>query len=101
VTPEKDGDLRSRLDMRPATRHLRGWVLAASVVTASVGVTHVRAAEPDLQRPLARVIDEYVREGLRSNLALRAQTLEVERSAAALDQARARYFPEAALAARV
>ena len=30
-------------------------------------------------RPLAAVIDAYVQEGLRSNLALRAQTLEVER----------------------
>ncbi len=59
-----------------------------------------RAAELESSRPLAKVIDEYVREGLKSNLALRAQTLEVERSAAALDGARARYFPEAAFAAR-
>jgi outer membrane protein len=51
-------------------------------------------------RPLAAVIDEYVQEGLKSNLSLRAQTLEVERGAAALDEARARWFPEAALAAR-
>jgi outer membrane protein TolC len=60
----------------------------------------LRAAELEPQRPLAKVIDEYVREGLRSNLALRAQTLEVERSAAALDAAMARWFPEASLAAR-
>ena len=51
-------------------------------------------------RPLAAVIDEYVREGLKSNLSLRAQSLEVERAEAALDAARARYFPEAAFAAR-
>ncbi|HUQ10193.1 MAG TPA: TolC family protein [Steroidobacteraceae bacterium] len=51
-------------------------------------------------RPLATVIDEYVREGLQSNLSLHSQTLEVERSAAALDAARARYFPELGLAAR-
>ena len=51
-------------------------------------------------RPLAEVIDQYVREGLQSNLSLQAQTLEVERSAAALDAARARYFPEVAFAAR-
>ena len=49
---------------------------------------------------MAAVIDEYVRQGLQSNLSLRAQSLEVERSAAELDEARARYFPEAALAAR-
>ena len=51
-------------------------------------------------RPLGAVIDEYVREGLQSNLALRAQSLEVERAEAALDGARARYFPEAGFAAR-
>jgi outer membrane protein len=51
-------------------------------------------------RPLAAVIDAYVREGLKSNLGLRAQSLEVERSSAALDEARARYFPELAFAAR-
>jgi outer membrane protein len=51
-------------------------------------------------RPLAAVIDEYVREGLASNLGLRAQTLEVERATAALDEARARYFPDLSLAAR-
>jgi outer membrane protein len=51
-------------------------------------------------RPLGAVIDDYVRAGLESNLELRAQTLEVERSAAALDAARARYFPAAALEAR-
>ncbi len=54
----------------------------------------------DAGRPLAAVIDDYVREGLRSNLALRAQSLEVERAQAALDGARARYFPEAGFAAR-
>jgi outer membrane protein len=41
-----------------------------------------------------------VREGLASNLSLQAQSLEVERSEAALDEARARYFPEAGFAAR-
>jgi outer membrane protein TolC len=56
------------------------------------------AAEPG--RPLAAVIDGYVREGLTSNLGLRAQSLEVERAAAALDAARAKYFPEAGFAAR-
>jgi outer membrane protein len=56
------------------------------------------AVEP--ARPLAAVIDGYVSEGLKSNLGLRAQSLEVERSEAALDGARARYFPELAFAAR-
>jgi outer membrane protein TolC len=54
----------------------------------------------DAGRPLAAVIDAYVREGLKSNLALHAQSLELERSAAALDEARARYFPELGFDAR-
>ena len=85
--------------MRPVTRHLRAAVVLTGLLVALVAPS-LRAAELEAQRPLAKVIDEYVREGLRSNLALRAQTLEVERSAAALDAARARWFPEASLAAR-
>lgn len=51
-------------------------------------------------RSLADVVDEYVREGLRSNLALRSQGFDVERAIAALDGARAGYFPSVSLAAR-
>ena len=46
------------------------------------------------------VAERYVAEGLRSNLALRSETLEVERAAAAVAEARARYFPELAFQAR-
>jgi outer membrane protein len=84
--------------MRPANRHLRVLVLSTAMAVSLAAP--VSGADLEAQRPLAKVIDEYVREGLRSNLGLRAQTLEVERSAAALDAARARWIPEAALAAR-
>ncbi|HTU64502.1 MAG TPA: TolC family protein [Steroidobacteraceae bacterium] len=84
--------------MRPATRHLRASFFVACWVGAAAPAPAQQVAEPG--RPLAAVIDEYVREGLKSNLSLRAQSLEVERSAAALDAARARYFPEAGFAAR-
>lgn len=67
-------------------------------LVATLGAGRAVANEPT--RPVAAVIDEYVREGLASNLALRSATLEVERSQAALDAARARFFPEAALVAR-
>jgi outer membrane protein TolC len=53
-----------------------------------------------LGRPLGEVVDAYVRTGLAANLGLRAATLEVERSQAALDAARGRFFPEAAFEAR-
>jgi outer membrane protein TolC len=61
---------------------------------------HAQGVAPQAGRPVAAVIDEYVRQGLESNLGLRAQSLEVERSAAALAEARSRYFPELALDAR-
>jgi outer membrane protein TolC len=41
-----------------------------------------------------------VAEGLRSNLALQSQHLEVEKAAGALAEARARFFPELSFEAR-
>jgi outer membrane protein TolC len=67
---------------------------------ALVSPTHAQDPPIEGARPLAAVIDDYVREGLQSNLSLRAQSLEVERSLAALDEARARYFPEVGFEAR-
>lgn len=46
------------------------------------------------------ILERYVREGLRSNLALRAETIEVEKAAAALAEARARFRPQVTLEAR-
>lgn len=93
--------------MRPANRHLRVLALPAlALLWSSAALAQLVPVQPDSEsamadsRPLAQIVDEYVREGLRSNLSLQSQTLEVERSAAALDQARARYFPELGLAAR-
>jgi len=51
-------------------------------------------------RPVAEVIDEYVRQALQSNLTLQSQSFDVERNIAALDGARARYLPTIALEAR-
>lgn len=51
-------------------------------------------------RPLQSIIDGYVQSGLASNLALANQEIEVDKSRAALAAARARFFPELALAAR-
>lgn len=74
--------------------------LPAPILTVIVGsmllLTSVAIAD---ERPVAQIIDGYVREGLKSNLMLRDVSLEVERSQAALDGARARFFPELALAA--
>jgi outer membrane protein len=86
--------------MRPATEHLRRFVLPALLLLAAIGPEARAQLADESAQPLAAVIDGYVREGLKSNLGLRAQSLEVERSEAALDEARARYFPEVGFAAR-
>ena len=88
-----------RIDTRPATTQLRTFLgILAVACLAFAGGAHAQEDVPG--RPLAAVIEEYVREGLASNLSLRAQSLEVERAEAALDAARARYFPEASFDAR-
>lgn len=58
------------------------------------------AAPARAQQPFDTVVESYATEALRSNLALQSEALEVERAAAALAQARARYFPEATFQAR-
>jgi len=89
------------LDKRPATTHLRVAGACLSLAMAwFAGPATAQDAPAQAGRPVAAVIDDYVREGLKSNLALQAQALEVERSTAALAEARARYFPELALDAR-
>jgi outer membrane protein len=81
--------------MCPVTKQLIVCV-AALALAAATGA----AADEPLPRPLAKVIDDYVRAGLASNLALADQSLEVERSLAVLAAARARYLPEVTLNAR-
>ena len=70
---------------------------------AALPGTAALAADADpapITRPLAAVIDEYVRIGLRTNRSLQSSTLDIERSQAALDAARSRYIPEVAIDAR-
>lgn len=45
-------------------------------------------------------LDDYVREGLRQNLSIRQQSLQVQRSEAALREARGNFLPSATLNAR-
>ncbi len=70
-----------------------GWL-------ATPGVSEAQLPTDGGMRTVAAVIDEYVASGLASNLALQEQTLELERATAALDSARARYFPQVDFAAR-
>jgi outer membrane protein len=75
----------------------RAVVAIGALLASGAFALQARAAEG---RTVGAVIDEYVQLGLQSNLALRSQTLEIERAQAAVDAARARYFPEADFSAR-
>src|SRR4051812_41065989 len=61
-------------------------------------VTLVAQAEPTQEFDV--VVEHYVAEAFRSNLALQGEALEVDKATAALAAARARFFPEVSLAAR-
>jgi outer membrane protein len=63
-------------------------------------MTWSASAQPVNEGEFDTVVANYVAEGLRSNLALQGQHLEVEKSAQALAEARARFFPQLSLEAR-
>ena len=75
---------------------LRQLVLGCLGLTASVAAFAQAGGEGEFDA----VVERYVAEGLRSNLALQGEALEVERAAQALAAARARFFPEVSLQAR-
>jgi outer membrane protein len=75
--------------MRPAITQ----VMTALALAVSISI-------PSQAASLGQIIDQYVQEGLQSNLALHTESLEVERSLAALDGARARFLPEVSFNAR-
>jgi len=70
----------------------------SAVAIAAVMIASMAGAEET--RTFDTVVDEYVVEGLRSNLALQTESLEVEKASAALTEARARFFPELSVEAR-
>jgi outer membrane protein len=75
---------------------LRKLVLGCVSLTASLAAFAQGAREGEFET----VVERYVAEGLRSNLSLQSETLEVERAAQALAAARARFLPEVSLQAR-
>jgi outer membrane protein TolC len=84
--------------------NLRVLALTAALGLASTLAPAIEPAIAPAQgapaRTVREVIDDYVATGLRSNLALRTQSLEVERGLAGLDAARAQFLPRLALEAR-
>ena len=89
-----------RLNRSPALA-ARILALACALTCAPLmGGARASAAAGAAPRPVAAVIAEYVQAGLAANLSLANQKLDLEKSTAALDAARARFYPEVALAAR-
>jgi outer membrane protein TolC len=83
-------------------------LLVALLLLAAAAGTGISAEAPrpgsatdaSVGRPLRVVVDDYVRDALSSNLALRGQALEIERQLALLDEARSRFLPQLTLEAR-
>ncbi len=75
---------------------MRGLATASLVLVSLSAVA--QTAQPG--RPLQSIVDDYVREALASNLALRSQGLDVERQLALLSEARSRFLPQFSFDAR-
>ena len=75
-------------------------VATALAGPAAAAANDAVATSPGADRPVRTVIEEYVQRGLASNLLLANQSLEAQKGLAALDAARAHYFPELGLNAR-
>lgn len=75
--------------------------LASLTAAIALGPSALSAgAQPAPAHDFETVVANYVAEGLRSNLALQGETLEVEKAAEALTEARARFFPQLSFEAR-
>jgi outer membrane protein len=75
---------------------LASFALGAAAQIAAAGPIDAQATP----RPVAAVVDDYVREALKSNLSVGEQSLIVERNFAALEAARAHFRPTLAFEAR-
>jgi outer membrane protein len=71
-----------------------------AIIGLCLSATAALAQTPASAGDFDTIVAEYVSEGLRSNLALQSQHLEVEKAAEALVEARARFFPELSFEAR-
>ena len=77
-------------------------LLALALLPAGMLLAPSRAAadEPEAGASLTDVLRTYIDQGLQSNLTLQNQSLELDRSRAALEAARARFLPEVSVSAR-
>jgi outer membrane protein len=70
------------------------------MAVGSIGLASLVAHASEPVQEFDVVVERYVVEAVRSNLALQGETLEVDKATQALAAARARFFPEVSLQAR-
>jgi outer membrane protein len=93
------GSVICRSGFNPTFRRCRVETRPTKIISVFLMLC-IAASASAQQRPLQAVLDDYIAEAMRSNLALQGETYSVEQSRAALDVARARYLPSLALSAR-
>ena len=101
AAPTRGRFLPAQYDLTITKRSFRGVIVIGRVMAIggmSLATLVAHAAEPSQEFDV--VVERYVAEGLRSNLALQGETLEVDKATQALAAARARFFPEVSLQAR-
>ncbi|AMN48310.1 hypothetical protein ACG33_14625 [Steroidobacter denitrificans] len=96
--------------IRPRTPLYAGCIIAALGLLANLRPANAQDVRTNASRTAApftgeqavfdQQLERYVAQGLHSNLALRDESLEVEKAVQALAAARARYLPELSLQAR-
>src|SRR5688500_4011979 len=93
-------DLRN-YDVSDTEGSFRGVILIRRVMAVgSIGLASLVAHASEPVQEFDVVVERYVVEAVRSNLALQGETLEVDKATQALAAARARFFPEVSLQAR-
>jgi outer membrane protein TolC len=75
-------------------------IVIGRVLAIGIGLVAPLVAHAEIADEFDIVVERYVAESLRSNLALQGETLEVDKATQALAAARARFFPEVSLQAR-
>ena len=75
-------------------------IVIGRVLAIGIGLVAPLVAHAEIAEAFDVVVERYVAESLRSNLALQGETLEVDKATQALAAARAKFFPEVSLQAR-
>ncbi len=75
-------------------QYMNPWVRQCATVSFGICLLVLGSGESRAQASFEEKVREYVAEGLRSNLALQSENFEVDKAAAGLSEARARFYPE-------